>query len=103
MGYPDEGHRADGLDDRAPVRNRLRKTRAQQAAFETDHRSFRTAEAQRAAVELVLGSLLINVVPANGGPHTGWFIDFDNAVRRPRVTTNVRGYRSRLGGRDDGG
>src|SRR6202048_4889493 len=54
MGNPDEGHRTDGLDDRTPVRDRLRKTRAQQAAFETDHRSFRAAETQRAAIESVL-------------------------------------------------
>src|SRR5450631_2985651 len=58
MGNADEGHRADGLDDRTPVRDRLRKTRAQQAALETDIRSFRAAEAQRAAVEFVLGLLL---------------------------------------------
>src|SRR5205807_9925758 len=56
MGNPHEGHRADGLDDRTPVRDRLRKTRAQQAALETAVRSFRAAEKQRAAVEFVLGS-----------------------------------------------
>ena len=56
VGNPDEGHRADGLDDRPPLRDRLRKARAQQAALETDHGSFRQAEAQRAAVEFVLGT-----------------------------------------------
>src|ERR1700674_6110952 len=54
MGDADEGHRADGVDDRTPVRDRLREARAQQAAFETDHRPFRAAEAQRPAVEFVL-------------------------------------------------
>src|ERR1700682_5504776 len=54
MGNADEGHRTDGLDDRTPVRDRLREARAQQAAFEIDHRPFRAAETQRAAVEFVL-------------------------------------------------
>src|SRR5260370_38287912 len=54
MGDADEGHRADGLDDRAPVRDRLREAWPQQAAFEIDHRSFRAAETQRAAAEFVL-------------------------------------------------
>ena len=47
MGHADEGHRADGLDDRPPLRDRLRKARPQQAALETDHRSF--CEARSAA------------------------------------------------------
>src|SRR4051794_41404231 len=55
VGNPNEGNRADGLDDRAPVRDRLRETRAQQAAFEADDRPFCKTEAQRAAVEFVLG------------------------------------------------
>src|SRR5580693_4902795 len=54
VGNADEGYRTDGLDDRTPVRNRLRKARAQQAALETDHRSFRAARAQRPAVEFIL-------------------------------------------------
>src|SRR5438309_9728800 len=54
MGNADEGYRTDGLDDRAPVRERLRKARAQQAAFQIDHRSFRAAKKQRAAAEFVL-------------------------------------------------
>src|SRR5205807_8188746 len=55
MGNADEGHRADGLDDRTPVRDRLREARPQQAALETDDGSFRETEAKRAAVEFVLG------------------------------------------------
>src|SRR5207248_8064479 len=55
MGCADEGHRTHGLDDRTPFRNRLRKARPQQAADETDDRSFRKAEAQRTAIEFVLG------------------------------------------------
>ena len=47
MGNADEGDRADGLDDRPPLRDRLREARPQQAPVETDHRSFRPAEAQR--------------------------------------------------------
>ena len=54
MGHADEGHRPDGLDDRPPLRDRLRKTRPQQAPFEIDHRSFRASGAQRAAIEFVL-------------------------------------------------
>src|SRR5713226_2625592 len=54
MGNADEGHRTDGLDDRTPVRHRLREARAQQAAFQIDHRSFRAAKTQRAAAEFVL-------------------------------------------------
>src|SRR6185437_739253 len=54
MGHADEGHRADGLDDRAPVRHRLRQARAQQAALETDHRSLRPPETQRPAAQPVL-------------------------------------------------
>src|SRR5436305_563358 len=54
MGHADEGHRSDGLDDRAPLRDRLRKARAEQAALKADHRAFRAAEAQRAAAEFVL-------------------------------------------------
>jgi hypothetical protein len=54
MGHADEGHRSDGLDDRAPLRNRVRKTRTQQAALEADDRPFRAAEAERAATEFVL-------------------------------------------------
>src|SRR6266487_4660306 len=54
MGNADEGHRTDGLDDRTPVRDRLREARAQQAAFQIDHRSFRPAKTQRAAAEFVL-------------------------------------------------
>src|SRR6185437_17068720 len=54
MGNPDEGHRADRLDDRTPVRDRLRKARPQQAPLETDDGSFREAEAQRPAAEFVL-------------------------------------------------
>src|SRR5882672_10014900 len=54
MGDANERHRADGLDDRTPVRDRLREARAQQAAFEPDHRPFCAAEAQRATIEPVL-------------------------------------------------
>src|SRR4029079_4102499 len=54
MGNADEGHRADGLDDRTPVRYRLRKARPQQAAPETDDGPFCETETQRAAVEFVL-------------------------------------------------
>src|SRR5215207_10825363 len=54
MGNADEGYRPDGLDDRAAVRNRLRKAGRQQAPLETDDRSFRQAEAQRTATEFVL-------------------------------------------------
>src|ERR1019366_999841 len=57
VGRADEGYRADGLDDRTPVRDRLREARAQQAAFEIDHRPFRAAETQRAAVEPVLTAI----------------------------------------------
>src|SRR5947208_4903338 len=54
MGNADEGYRTDGLDDRAPVRGRLREARPQQAALQIDHRSFRQAKTQRAAAEFVL-------------------------------------------------
>src|SRR5881398_2285430 len=54
MGNADEGYRTDGLDDRAPVRGRLREARPQQAAFQIDRRSFRPAKTQRAAAEFVL-------------------------------------------------
>src|SRR5580658_9247183 len=54
VGNADEGHRTDGLDDRTPLRDRLREARAQQAALEIDHRSFRAAETQRAAAQPVL-------------------------------------------------
>src|SRR5437879_5055179 len=54
MGNADEGYRTDGLDDRAPVRDRLREARPQQAAFQIDHRSFLPAKTQRAAAEFVL-------------------------------------------------
>src|SRR3982074_3152481 len=54
MGHADEGNRADGLDDRAAVRDRLRKARAQQAPLQADHRPLRAAEAERRTVELVL-------------------------------------------------
>ena len=70
MGHADEGHRPDGLDDRPPLRDRLRKARPQQAALETDDRSFRQAEAQRAAIEFVLRSCerseAIHIVLRNG-------------------------------------
>src|SRR6185369_988024 len=62
MGNADEGHRPDGLDDRAAVRDRLRKARAQQAPFETDDRSFHQAEAQRTATEFVLGMNTVFVI-----------------------------------------
>ena len=54
MGNADEGHRPDGLDDRPPLRNRLRKARSQQKAHQIDDGSFCQAQTQRAAVELVL-------------------------------------------------
>src|SRR2546426_10741707 len=57
MGSADEGYRPDGLDDRAAVRNRLRKARPQQAPRETDDRSFRQAEAERTAIEFVLKAI----------------------------------------------
>src|SRR5712672_2099798 len=56
MGRADEGHRPDGLDDRPPLRDRLREAWAEQAAFETDHRPFCKAEAQRSAAQFVLGA-----------------------------------------------
>src|SRR6476660_4393878 len=59
MGNADEGHRTDGLDDRAPLRDRLRKAWPQQAALQIDHRAFRAAKTKRAAIELVLGRVLI--------------------------------------------
>src|SRR3978361_2264400 len=58
MGYAHEGHGADGLDDRPPVRDCLRKTWPQQAALETDHRPFRAAETQRPAAEFVLSRVI---------------------------------------------
>ncbi len=39
MGNAHERHRADGLDDRAAFRDRLRETRPQQAAVKTDDQS----------------------------------------------------------------
>src|SRR6516162_4173593 len=54
MGYADEGNRADGLDDRAQVRDRMRKAWAEQAPLETHHRPFRKAERQRPATQPVL-------------------------------------------------
>src|SRR6476620_9136422 len=54
MGNEDEGHRADGLDDRAPVRDRLREAWLEQAALQIDDRPFCETEAKRAAVEFVL-------------------------------------------------
>ena len=48
------GHRADGLDDRPAVRDRLREARAKQAPHEIDHGSFREAERQWAAAQPVL-------------------------------------------------
>ena len=54
VGHADEGDRSDGLDDRPPLRDRLRKTRPQQAPFQIDDRSFCQAEAKRTAVEFVL-------------------------------------------------
>src|ERR1700691_5301990 len=74
MGNPDEGDRTDGLDDRAPVRDRLRKARAQQAALEIDHRSFRTAQTKRPAVEFVLKS----AQKTDYGGYSGYFADPDN-------------------------
>ena len=65
MGNADEGHRADGLDDRTPLRNRLREARPEQAALETDDRPFRQAEAKRAAVEFVLGQRDLSAVIAS--------------------------------------
>src|SRR5437660_12858693 len=59
MGNADEGHRPDGLDDRPPLRSRLRKARSQQAAYQIDDGSFRQAQAKRAAVELVLITVVI--------------------------------------------
>ncbi len=50
-----KGDRPDGLDDRPPLRDRLREARPQQAPLETDDRSFRQAEAERTAIEFVLG------------------------------------------------
>src|SRR5207244_1467068 len=59
MGDADERHRADRLDDRASLRDRLREARAQQAAFETDHRTFCAAETQRTAAQFVLELTLL--------------------------------------------
>ena len=56
VGRADEGHRADGLDDRPPLRDRLREARAEQAALEADDGSFRKAKTQRTAIEFVLDS-----------------------------------------------
>src|SRR5262249_28554167 len=56
VGYADEGHRADGLDDRPPLRDRLREAWTEQAPLEIDHGSLREAEGKRAAVEFVLGN-----------------------------------------------
>src|ERR1700759_379456 len=52
MGHADEGHGADGLDDRPPLRDRLRAAGAEQAPLEIAHGSFR--QAQGTAAELVL-------------------------------------------------
>src|SRR5215475_7236107 len=54
MGHAHEGHGTDGLDDRPPLRDRLREARPEQAALETDDGSFREAEGWRAATEFVL-------------------------------------------------
>ena len=58
MGSADEGHRSNGLDDRTPFRDRLRKAWPQQASHEIDYRSFCKAEAQRTAIEFVLETSL---------------------------------------------
>src|SRR6266850_1038788 len=58
MGNANEGYRADGLDDRAPFRNRLREARPQQASPEIDDRPFCQAEAKRTAIEFVLGVVI---------------------------------------------
>src|ERR1700722_11062409 len=75
VGNADEGDRTDGLDDRTPVRDRLRKARAQQTALETDHRSFRAAQAQRPAVEFVLGGFFLRRAPIV--QKAGAFVDAD--------------------------
>src|SRR5271168_1141018 len=55
VGCADEGYGSDGLDDRTEIRDRLRKTRAEQAPVEIDDGSFRAAETQRAAAKSFLG------------------------------------------------
>ena len=62
MGHADEGHGADGLDDRPALRDRLREARAEQAPLETDDRSFRQAEGRRAAAQFVLGVSVVIVI-----------------------------------------
>ena len=54
MGDADEGHRADGMDDRPPLRDRVRKARSQQAPHKIDHGPLRAPEAQWRAVESLL-------------------------------------------------
>src|SRR6478609_11755196 len=91
MGNADEGHRADGLDDRAPVRDRLREARNQQAAFEIDHRAFRAAETQRAAAEFVL----VNPFPFSEGTkmNSGNWAEFP--VAQPGSLAHDPGHDSR--------
>src|ERR1700751_514681 len=59
VGDADEGHWANGLDDRTPLRDRRREAWAQQASIEIDHGSFREAEGERAAVEPVLEGFIL--------------------------------------------
>jgi len=59
MGHADEGHRPHGLDDRPPLRDRLREARTEQAPLETDDGPFREAERRRAAAEFVLIMIVI--------------------------------------------
>src|SRR4051794_32288902 len=86
VGHADEGHRPDGLDDRPPLRDRLRKARAQQAALETDHRPFRAAEAQRAAAEFVLRQSPLSS-PRTRGPIHSVICD-EESVGRKRFAKN---------------
>src|SRR6202012_5204972 len=56
MGHADEGHRADGVDDRPPLRDCLREAGPEQAPHEIDDGPFRQAEGP--AVELVLAIVI---------------------------------------------
>src|SRR5690349_3105605 len=59
MGHADERDGSDGLDDRPPLRDRLREARVEQTPLETDDGSFRETERRRAAVELVLTAFVM--------------------------------------------
>src|SRR5262249_36571345 len=81
LGQAHDRRRAGRLDDRPPLRTRLREARLQQDANAADARPFQSAAAGRRAIALILAVFFPRPSQRATSRRLTWAVDLDAAAR----------------------